>query len=143
MSVQIRGYRRGDGDQVVALWNTAGIARPWLDLPAEIDEKLKRDPQLFLVAVDGDAVVGAVMGAYDGRRGWIYHLAVAQKIQGQGVGTRLIAELEARMARVGVRKINLQVRGDNAGVTAFYTRAGYSQDELVSMSKVVESRSGF
>ena len=36
-----------------------------------------------------------------------------------------------------MRKINLQIRADNASVTAFYEKAGYQQDELVSMSKVI------
>jgi ribosomal protein S18 acetylase RimI-like enzyme len=137
MNPAIRTFRLEDKDQVVALWKEARIDRPWLDLYAEIDEKLSRDSQLFLVAVADDAVVGAVMGAYDGRRGWIYHLAVSPSMQSQGLGSKLVDRLESRMAKAGVRKINLQVRADNLGVVDFYTRVGYTRDDLVSMSKVI------
>jgi predicted N-acetyltransferase YhbS len=69
--VKIRTYRDGDREGVVTLWETTGIARPWLDLRAEIREKRRRDRKLFLVATVRGSIIGAVMGAYDGRRGWV------------------------------------------------------------------------
>ncbi len=66
---QIRTYHDTDQESVLALWRRTGVDRPWLDLRAEIAEKRKRDRSLFLVAEAGSIVVGAVMGAYDGRRG--------------------------------------------------------------------------
>ena len=66
--VRVRGYRQADEEGVLALWGRAGINRPWLDLRAEIAAKRRRDRSLFVVAVEGAGVVGAVMGAYDGRR---------------------------------------------------------------------------
>jgi ribosomal protein S18 acetylase RimI-like enzyme len=115
--VQLRRYRDADEQAVLALWERADINRPWLDLPAEISEKRKRDRSLFLVAVHAGSVVGSVMGAYDGRRGWVYHLATEPKQQRRGIGRALMAELERRMARLGVVKVNLQVRADNLAVT--------------------------
>ena len=47
MKEGIRGFRPADKQEVLALWNESGIAMPWLDLDAEIDEKLKRDPEFF------------------------------------------------------------------------------------------------
>ena len=107
---------------MLALWEATNISRPWLDLRAEIAEKLRRDPELFLVAEDAEddgRIVGAVMGAYDGRRGWVYHLAVAPERRRQGIGRRLMAALEEVMAQMGVSKVNLQVRADNLDVVAF------------------------
>ena len=49
------------------------------DTPEEIQKKLKRDPDLFLVAELNEEIIGTVIGGYDGRRGMIYHLAVHQK----------------------------------------------------------------
>jgi ribosomal protein S18 acetylase RimI-like enzyme len=76
-----------------------------------------------------------VMGAYDGRRGWVYHLAIAPAQQRRGVGTAMMAALESRMARVGVIKVNLQVRTDNAAVEAFYLGLGYADDRVTSYGK--------
>jgi len=119
----------------VDLWRRTGIDRPWLDLDGEIDEMARHDLGLFLVAAEEGSVVGAVMGAYDGRRGWIYHLAVEPSLQGHGIGDALMRNVEARMRQQGVRKINLQVRADNGGVLRYYERLGYKREELVSMGK--------
>src|ERR671932_2133291 len=64
--IAIRRFREKDTEPVLDLWERCDIGRPWLDLRAEITEKRKRDRSLFLVAVEGDVVVGSVMGAYDG-----------------------------------------------------------------------------
>jgi len=135
VSLKIRTFRDADTDAVVELWKRAGIDRPWLDLRAEIREKRRRDRSLFLVAVEGERLVGAVMGAYDGRRGWVYHLATDPALEGRGVGTSLMDELERRMARLGIKKVNLQVRADNTAVIGFYERRGYRDDRLTSLSK--------
>jgi len=132
---RVRRYRDGDESDVIALWERTGINRPWLDLRAEISEKRRRDRSLFLVAVDGVRLVGTVMGAYDGRRGWVYHLAVEPAYHGAGIGRRLMAELERKMAALGVSKINLQVRVDNASVIGFYERLGYVDEHLTSFGK--------
>lgn len=134
---RIREYADSDEDAVLALWEAAGIGRPWLDLRAEIAQKLKRDRELFLVAEDAEtrALVGAVMGAYDGRRGWVYHLAVQPDRQRQGLGRDLMAALEEAMLAAGVRKVNLQVRADNPRVVAFYEKLGYQDERLTSMGK--------
>jgi ribosomal protein S18 acetylase RimI-like enzyme len=143
-AVVVRRYRESDEEAVLALWEAAGIGRPWLDLRAEIAEKLRRDRDLFLVAVEpsehdaegaDERLVGAAMGAYDGRRGWIYHLATAPECQRRGIGRALVVELERAMRAIGVSKINLQVRADNVGVVGFYERLGYTDEHLVSMGK--------
>ncbi len=141
--VKVRTYRETDENAVLDLWERAGIARPWLDLRAEIHEKLKRDPTLFLVAGEdrpkdttgSGVILGSVMGAYDGRRGWVYHLAVEPDHQGRGIGRALMVELETRMVAQGVRKLNLQVRADNLGVAAFYEKLGYTDEHLTSFGK--------
>ena len=130
-----RTYHDTDEEAVLSLWRRVGIDRPWLDLRAEIAEKRKRDRSLFLVAEAGNSVVGAVMGAYDGRRGWVYHLAVEPERQRQGLGRLLMVALEQRMRRRGVTKINLQVRQDNLDVCTFYERLGYLDERLVSFGK--------
>ena len=47
------------------------------DTPTEIERKLTRDPDLFLVAEVDGRIIGSVIGGFDGRRGMIYHLAIA------------------------------------------------------------------
>jgi ribosomal protein S18 acetylase RimI-like enzyme len=135
LALIVRLYEEADHDAVLRLWEGAGIERPWLDLGAEIDAMIRHDPSLFFVAVDGNDVVGAVMGGYDGRRGWMYHLAVEASIRRGGIGRQLVLALEEAMRNRGVAKINLQVRSGNEEVISFYERVGYVDEELTSMGK--------
>jgi ribosomal protein S18 acetylase RimI-like enzyme len=100
--------------------------------------KLQRDPDLFLVAEENDDIVGVVMGAWDGRRGWINHLAVKLTYQRSGIGSRLIRELEERLAKKGARKVNAQVYQWNKRSIEFFKAAGYEvHDDLIMIGKML------
>jgi ribosomal protein S18 acetylase RimI-like enzyme len=100
-----------------------------------IRRKLERDADAFLVAEDEGVIVGAVMGAYDGRRGWANHLAVAATYRGHGLGRRLIEEMELKLKAKGCQKINLLIEPTNASVQEFYQQLGYERRELIYMQK--------
>ncbi|HTC21595.1 MAG TPA: acetyltransferase GCN5, partial [bacterium] len=76
MAVSIRIFQAGDEKAVIRLWNECGLVVPLNDPGKDIRRKLKRQADLFLVADDGEGVVGTVMGGYEGHRGWINYLAV-------------------------------------------------------------------
>ncbi|KQM40382.1 GNAT family acetyltransferase [Microbacterium sp. Leaf203] len=125
MTVDIRAFALDDEDAVVALWEEAGLTRPWNDPRADIRRKLTVQPELFLVAVEGERVVGSVMAGYDGHRGWLYYLATAASHRGQGIGRRLVAEAERLLEAMGCPKVQLMVRPDNTGARGFYDELGY------------------
>ncbi|MFF8188594.1 GNAT family acetyltransferase [Microbacterium sp. NPDC016588] len=125
MSVEIRAFREADEEVVVALWEEAGLTRPWNDARADIRRKLTVQPELFLVAADGDTVVGSVMAGYDGHRGWLYYLASASSHRGRGIGRALVAEAERLLEAMGCPKVQLMVRPDNTGARGFYDALGY------------------
>ena len=125
MSAEIRAFRAADEEAVVALWEEAGLTRPWNDPRADIRRKLTVQPELFLVAADGDTVVGSVMAGYDGHRGWLYYLASASSRRGRGIGRALVAEAERLLEAMGCPKVQLMVRPDNTGARGFYDALGY------------------
>lgn len=131
----IRNFQPEDYDEIVVLWQRAGLILGTSDDREGIARKLQRDPDLFLVAVEETALVGVVMGSYDGRRGWINHLAVSPDQQGHGLGTQLMQELELRLRSKGCRKVNLLIEASNSAVQTFYQRLGYQQDPLIFMEK--------
>src|SRR3569623_408794 len=103
--MEIREFRLADYEAVKMLWREAGLTlKPSDELP-EIKKKLERDPELFLVAEDQGQLVGAVIGAWDGRRGFIYHLAIEPARQRQGLGLQLMQEVEKRLAQRGATKV--------------------------------------
>jgi ribosomal protein S18 acetylase RimI-like enzyme len=76
---------------VAALWREAkmwphvGEDRAWLQ------RALARNPDLFLAYREKGRVIATALGAWDGLRGWVYHLAVKKEHRGRGIGTRLLA----------------------------------------------------
>ncbi len=126
-----------DYPAVYALWSNAGPGihlRP-SDEPEEIAKKLQRDPDLFLVAEIGDELVGAVIGGFDGRRGMVYHLAVAPERRSQGIGQILMDELENRLRARGCIRCTLLVDPVNEGGVRFYEKHGWVRMPLYVYGK--------
>jgi ribosomal protein S18 acetylase RimI-like enzyme len=136
MKVEIRAYRPADRAAVIALWDRAFAADPAHNVSAGmIERKLRVQPDLFLVALADDVLVGTVMAGYDGVRGWLHRLAVTESRRRAGVATALVRRAEAEMAKLGCPKVNLQVRATNAAVIGFYRALGYEADDNLSLGK--------
>jgi ribosomal protein S18 acetylase RimI-like enzyme len=125
MTIQIRPFSTAYTEQVVGLWHGAGLTRPWNDPYRDIERKLEVQPELFLVAHDGDVVVGTVMAGYDGHRGWLYYLASAPERRGEGIARALVADAESRLVAMGCPKVQLMVRPENDLARGFYGALGY------------------
>ncbi len=125
-----------DYQEVVRLWKNSGLAlRPADDLD-DIKLKLERDPDLFLVAIEDSKILGSVMGAWDGRRGWINHLAVMSNRQRDGIGRSLIVELEVRLIKRGCKKVNAQIYNWNKNSIQFFKALGYQvHADLIMIGK--------
>jgi ribosomal protein S18 acetylase RimI-like enzyme len=126
-----------DFTHVHDLWKNAGegIHLRRSDEPEEIAKKLQRDPDLFLVAeLDGE-IVGTVFGGFDGRRGMMYHLAVAKEYRKQGIASKLVEELELRLRARGCIRYYLLVTRDNETAIRFYEKRGWERMELFAYAK--------
>ncbi len=127
-SITIREFRYPeDYGRALQLWQGAGdgVRVGPSDRPAEIEKKLERDPDLFLVAEIGAELVGTVIGGFEGRRGHVYHLAVAEAYRRRGIGRRLMTELEARLRAKGCLRCYLLVRPGNEGARRHYEGLGW------------------
>ncbi|WP_461615047.1 GNAT family acetyltransferase [Clostridium sp. Marseille-QA1073] len=130
----IRNFKVEDYDEVINLWKRSGLKIKQSDSIEEIKKKLERDKELFLVAEDNE-IIGAVIGAWDGRRAWIYHLAVLPERRNEDIGTKIIKESELRLKKKGAFKINLLVEPHNQGVQSFYEKQEYKSENLIFMTK--------
>lgn len=138
--IEVRAFETRDQEAVVALWEACGLVVPWNDPRQDIATKLAFQPGLFLVALREDRLVAAVMAGYEGHRGWINYMAVDPELQGTGLGRLIMDEAERRLVELGCPKVNLQVRGSNPEVIAFYQRLGYRIDDVVSLGKRLDGR---
>ena len=136
MSFEIRPFREDDRAEVVEVWAEAFPDDPDHNRSSDmIDRKLRVQSELFLVAVADGVVVGTVMAGFDGVRGWLHRLAVRASLRRKGLGTLLVRNAEAGLAKLGCLKVNLQVRAPNTTVIAFYRALGYSVEDRISMGR--------
>ncbi len=124
-----------DYENVLHLWQQAGegIGIGPSDQPAEIEKKLRRDPDLFLVAESEGCIIGSVIGGFDGRRGMVYHLAVDAEYRHRGLGNRLMEEIESRLRANGCRKAYLLVKQGNDAAMRFYEQRGWGDMNTIHL----------
>lgn len=132
----IRSFDPADTDAVVALWQEAGLTRPWNDPRKDIERKLRVQAELFRVAVADDGrIVATAMSGYDGHRGWVYYVAVADSERGTGMGARMMADAEVLLLDLGCPKVNVQVREGNDRVIGFYEHLGFAPDKAMGLGR--------
>jgi len=138
-SMRIRPLVAGETDELVALWERCGLTRPWNDPRKDVARKLALQDDLLLVGVADGRIVAAVMAGYEGHRGWVNYLAVEPRLQGQGLGRRMMGEVERRLSALGCPKVSLLIRRDNDQAAGFYRRLGYVEDDVLSMGRRLEA----
>ncbi|OGN99316.1 MAG: GNAT family acetyltransferase [Chloroflexi bacterium RBG_13_51_52] len=131
----IQQYKPEYESAVIELWRKCNLVRPQNDPKKDIKRKLKVNPELFLVGVEGGKVIAAAMGGYEGHRGWVNYLGVDPEYRHRGLGRKMMEALEEKLLEMGCPKLNLQVYADNTGAVKFYERIGYKNDGVVSLGK--------
>lgn len=125
-----------DADQAVALWQQAGLTRPWNDPTSDFARAVAGPSSAVLGLKDSaGALIGTALVGHDGHRGWVYYLAVAEAWRGHGLGQTLMAACERWLSARGIPKIQFMVRSDNAGVIAFYDHLGYVHQDVVVLGR--------
>lgn len=129
----IRTMTISDYDPVYRLWrNTPGMGLNTTDdSRAGIERYLRRNPSTCFVAEDGEEIVGAILAGHDGRRGFIYHTAVANPFSGRGIGKALVDRAMAALEQEGINKAALVVFSRNETGNDFWEKLGFSvRDDL-------------
>ena len=138
--MNIRVFDERDTQAVLALWAAAfpeyaTQGKPQRDPRLSIRNKLATQPEFFFVGLLGERLIGTVMTGFDGHRGWMYSLAVADDARGNGYGRALVEHAERALASIGCPKLNLQVMANKPETQGFYAKLGYQVDEVVSLGK--------
>jgi len=125
--IVIRAMTLRDYEAVLALWR----ATPGIRLYGDDDSRpaiaryLRRNRGLSWVACQEGRIVGAVLVGHDGRRGGLYHLAVAPSCRRHGVGRALVAAGLRALAAQRIGKCNIFVMGSNRSGLHFWQRGGW------------------
>lgn len=130
-AVTVEEFTMDDYAVVHVLWQRSGLEIRPSEGPERTQLKLTRDPGLFLVARSADGrIVGTVTGGWDGRRAYVYRLAVAPERRREGVADALMDELELRLRALGAPKAKLQILVENEASKGFFAHRGYQLESF-------------
>lgn len=124
----IRVARPGDTAAIVALVNEAYLVEAFFvggnRVEAPEIRELTTAGELLVVEQD-DQVVACVHVSVRGEGGYFGMLAVHPRVQGQGIGHRLVAAAETRVREAGGRRMDIKVVNLRTDLLPLYDRLGY------------------
>lgn len=137
MNVEIRKMQEDDIAQARMLWERVpGISLSSVDAPESLVVFLQENPKTCFVASKHNQLIGTVLGGNDGRRGFIYHLAVHPEFQRQGIGSELTETCLNAFRQLGIRKCHIFVLNDNSEGIAFWKHVGWNlREDILILSK--------
>jgi ribosomal protein S18 acetylase RimI-like enzyme len=139
--MQIENFSIKYYNDIIDIWTKAGINIGSSDTKEEIEKMRKRNPDLVLIGKIDQKVIAVVLGGYDGRRGYVHHLAVDPDYQKKGYGKILMDELILRFKKMGVHKIHLFIEKYNISVFNFYENLGWQiREDLIMMSYIPDEK---
>ncbi|AMO61208.1 ATPase central domain-containing protein [Mycolicibacterium phlei] len=124
---RLRDFHDDDLDEAISVWDQSrhpDEAHPVFPVSEAVSAA--RSGQPAVVAVVGDQVVGMAVAHQQGERAWITMVALSDRWRNRGVGSALLADLEARLRRIGVRRISALMPADATGSAAL-RNCGYQE----------------
>ena len=119
-----------DYERIVEVWVASG-------LPVKLQGRESREafvrqlqslPGLYLVAMDGERIVGVILGSHDHRKGWINRLAVLPEYRRRGIAADLVLACERALQAEGMEITAALIEEDNATSRLLFEKLGYRAD---------------
>ena len=136
--MQIRTMTIADYKKVYALWMSCkNMGFNDIDDSKEgIARFLERNPNTSFVAIENDELLGIILGGHDGRRGYIYHMSVAENHRKKGIGSALVEKCLESFKNEKISKIALLVFKYNETGNAFWEKQGFILREDINYRNI-------
>ena len=123
-----------------------GLGLSSADGPGPLSRFLSRNPGLSWSCFSDGKLVGTVLCGHDGRRGFLYHLAVADSFRGRGISSELLHRALKGLADSEIEKVHVFVLAENSCGLAFWAAAarhGWSRrEDVLVFSRINEAPQG-
>ena len=136
--MQIRTMKITDYEKVYALWMSCkNMGFNDIDDSKEgIARFLERNPNTSFVAIENDELLGIILGGHDGRRGYIYHMSVAENQRKKGIGSSLVKKCLESFKNEKISKVALLVFKYNETGNAFWEKQGFILREDINYRNI-------
>ena len=124
----VRSYEPSDYEQLKALYLDSDTFGGQFDEARDASDRLKKkieaDPDVILVAIEDDRVVGSVSLIHDGRVAWLFRFAVplVDTTTAQALHDKAITILKAR----GHSQVLVYTPVGNTSLDSRYSQLGYT-----------------
>ncbi len=115
-------------DELTAFWHsTEGLWASDDDDYNNLQKFLQRNPNLSLVVLYEDRIIGAIKCSHDGRRGYLHHLAVEKECRNRSIGRELVDRCMQNLRKEGIEKITVFVLDSNKAALGFWKHLGFDE----------------
>ncbi|MCX6284730.1 MAG: GNAT family N-acetyltransferase [Bacteroidetes bacterium] len=139
MSIEFRLMEVSDIPASIELWKSMkGLAIRGSDNIRDLTDHVNMNPKHNFVASSDGQLIGTVLGGFDGRRGYIYHLAVHESFRRKNIAKELMDKCFQSFKEINVSKCHMMVLKDNTEAQEFYKQIGCElRTELLVFSKTL------
>jgi len=124
-------------ERILELWDECDLPyKPeGRDTKENIAEEIRKQPEYWIGAYDGDTLLGIIVGTDDGRKGWINRLAVDKDYRNEGIGSKLVNLLEKEFEDKGFKIWAALIEPDNPDAMEFFEKKGFEDLDIKYYSK--------
>lgn len=138
VELTVRTMKSGHLEAAQELWRrTEHMGIGGADELSELQKFLRKNPGLSRVvtASEGgtDRLVGTVLTGYDGRRAYLYHLAVDRAYRGRGIARSLLDAVVDKLAELRVERCHIMIFAENTPGIAAWRRLGWADRPDISV----------
>ncbi|WP_375295468.1 GNAT family N-acetyltransferase [Paenibacillus doosanensis] len=87
---------------------------------------IKRNPGISTVAEIDQIIVGTVLCGHDGRRGTLYHVAVAEEHRRKGIAKEMVERSLSLLKEAGIHTAVLFAHSENVNAVTHWRHSGWT-----------------
>ena len=129
--MNLRRATPDDAGRIVRFWHEAGASMGPTDSVEHLRRAVAHPGALLIVAEAEQAIVGTLLGSFDGWRGNMYRLVVDPSRRRQGIARQLVNHIEQFFAEQGAHRITVLIEADRPWAVEFWNAVGYPFDPHV------------
>ncbi len=134
MNIKLKPIKIDMYDDLFNLWKKMeGMGLSSADNRKNIKKYLKRNAGFSFAAFKDDKLVGSLLAGHDGRRGYLYHLAVHPDFRRKGIAKNLVNQSIKKLKKEGIEKCHVFIFKNNELGKKFWDSVGWKLREDIEV----------